>query len=147
MYSKRLWTDLASTVLQAEAATFHFDDLSRLQEAIQNRRRGRHVTDQFAPILERSVRRHQCALEFMAAHDDLEKIFARALRKLLHPHVIEDQKIGLQITSHRFLVTVKSFIVQQVADGVEDAAIEHRHSGTNQLTLDGHRLYRNYCRR
>ena len=34
-------------------------------------------------------------------------------------------------------MTVKSFIVQQVADDVEDAAIEHRHSRPNQLMPDG----------
>jgi hypothetical protein len=51
------------------------DDLGMLQEAIQDRGRGGHIADELAPILERSVRGHHSAADFVAAKDDLEQEF------------------------------------------------------------------------
>ena len=43
---------------------------------------------------------------------------------MFHSHVIQNEQVGLQITSHCLLMAFESFIVQQIAHSVEDAAIK-----------------------
>ena len=73
---------------QSEAASGDLNHFCALQKSIQNGRRRRHVSDQFAPVLKRSVRRHHCAAKFVASHDDLEQKLA-AIDNPIH-NIVED---------------------------------------------------------
>src|SRR5271166_1314675 len=67
------------------------DDLGMMQEAIQDGAGRRHVTNQLAPILQGSIRGHHRALQLISAHDDLEEELPALGRKLLDPHVVNDE--------------------------------------------------------
>ena len=65
----------------------------------------------------------------MTPHDDLEQVLARALRQLLHSHVIDDQQIWLEIVLQDPLVTFHRLVVQEVADRDEDRPVVHCEGG------------------
>jgi hypothetical protein len=44
-----------------------------MQEAVEHSGDGRAVAEQFSPVLDWSVRRHQCARAFVTAHHDLQQ--------------------------------------------------------------------------
>jgi hypothetical protein len=48
-----------------------FEDMAVVEKAVEHSGDGRAVAEQFSPVLDRSVRRHQCARAFVTAHDDL----------------------------------------------------------------------------
>ena len=73
----------------------------------------------------------------MSAHDDLEQEFSGPFRQLLDAHVVQDQEIWQQVASHDPVVPFKRFVVQQVADGVEDRAVEHRIASLGAGQADG----------
>jgi hypothetical protein len=62
-----------------------------MQQAIEERGDGGRVSEEFAPIIHRTVRRQQRRCAFIAAHDQLEEIFGRRVRELAHAEVIDDQ--------------------------------------------------------
>ena len=55
----------------------------------------------------------------MAAHDDLQQAFPRSPGKLFHPHVVDDQQIGLEVTVERFILSAQLFIPQKVPGQIE----------------------------
>ena len=61
----------------------------------------------------------------MPPHDDLEQEFARAFRQVLDSHIVQNQQVRLQVLRHHAVVIVEGFVVEQIADSVEDAAVEH----------------------
>ena len=57
----------------------------------------------------------------------------RPLRaELLHPHVVDDEQVGLQVSGHDLVFAAEGLVVEEVADGVEDRAVED-----GEATLDG----------
>ena len=73
----------------------------------------------------------------------LQQIFAGALGQLLHSHVVDDQKIGLEIFVEDLLFAAERFIVQEVADDIEDRAVEYDKAALDSLVAQGlsqHRL-------
>jgi hypothetical protein len=71
---------LCGFVAEAVALAGDLDDLGMLQEAIQDRSRGGHIANEFAPVLQGSVRGHHRAFDFVATEDDLEQAFSASLR-------------------------------------------------------------------
>ena len=53
-----------------------------LEESVEDGARGRDIADEFAPVLNGSVACHDRGAEFIAAHNDLEKIFSGLVWKL-----------------------------------------------------------------
>ena len=53
------------------------DDLGVVQEAVEDRGRGRDVSDELAPVFQGAVAGHHGAAGFVAVEDDLEQVFAR----------------------------------------------------------------------
>ena len=121
---------------ESVAATGDLDEFGILQEAIQNGRCGRNVSDQFAPVFQRSVTGHHGAAEFVATHDDLEEKLAALFRQMLHAHVVEDQQVWLEISVENPVMTFEGFVVQEVTDAIEDAAVVDREAIANQLSSD-----------
>src|SRR6056297_962659 len=121
---------------QAIAPAGDLDQLRVLQEAVQDRRRRRDVTDQLAPVLQRTVAGHHRAAELMTTHDDLEQELTALLRQLLHAHVVEDQQVRSQVAFQDSFMTLEGFIVQEVTHAVEDAAVVNRVALTDQRQTD-----------
>ena len=119
------------------AAAGDFNHFGVLQEAVEDGGRARYVTDQFAPIFKRSVAGHHRAAQLMSAHDDLEQELAAAFGKLLHAHVIKYQQVWLEVTIQDAVMPFKGFVMQEVSDAVEDAAVVHRVTVAYELATDG----------
>ncbi len=95
-----------------------------------------NVTDQLAPILQRPVAGHHRAAGFISPHDDLEQHFPAAPRQLLHPHVVDDQQVRLQVAGQLPVLLSQSVLVEEVAYHVEDRAIEHHEAQLDGLPSD-----------
>jgi|GEM_PF-5914696 len=98
---------------------------------------GEDVADQLAPVLQRAIRRHDRRAELVASHDDLEQILARAFGQLLHAHVVDRQQIGLEIFQQHLLLSGQGLVVQEVADHVEDRAVQHDKAALDRLVAEG----------
>jgi len=72
----------------------------------------------------------------VATHDDLEQVLAAPLGQLLHAHVVEDQQVGLEVLGHHLVVALEGLVVEHVAHGVEDGAVEHGPAGLDQAQPD-----------
>jgi len=108
-----------------------------MEKTIENRCRGRHVADQLAPIFQRPIAGHDRALGLVPPHDDLEQRFSAPLRQVFHAHVVHDQQIGLQVAGQHLLLAVEGLVVQEVADDIEDRAIENDEALLDRLKTDG----------
>ena len=108
---------------ESVAAAGDLDEFGVLQEAIQNGRCGRNVSDEFAPVFQRPVAGHHGATEFVATHDDFEQKLATLLWQLLHAHVVENQQVRFEVAVENPVVTFESFVVEKVTNAVEYAAI------------------------
>src|ERR1700722_9741195 len=104
-----------------------------MQEAIQDGRGTRYVADQLAPVFQGTVRRHHRGTRLVTTHDDLEQILPRTLRQLFHAHVVDDQQIRLQVTGQHLVLAAQRFVVQEVADHVEDRAVQHHEARLQRL--------------
>jgi hypothetical protein len=80
-----------------------------------------------------SVRRHHRAPQFMATHSDLKQKLTALLRQLLHSQFIQNQQVRFQIAIQNSLMTFKGFVMQEVADTIEDASIVDCVTLTNQF--------------
>ncbi len=60
-----------------------------------------------------------------------------APRKLLHPHVVDDQQIGLEIPIQGFVLLAQVLVAQEVAGQIEDGAVQHQEAGLDGLMPDG----------
>lgn len=68
-----------------------------LKEPVEDSACGRDIVDEFASILNGSVACHDSGAEFIAAHNDLEKIFSGLVWKLFEAHVVDDEQIAFEI--------------------------------------------------
>ena len=48
-----------------------------MEKAVQHGGDGGTIAEQFSPVLNRTVRRHERAHAFVTAHDDLQQLFRR----------------------------------------------------------------------
>jgi hypothetical protein len=72
----------------------------------------------------------------VAAHDDLEVELAALFRQMLHAHVVEDQQAWLEVTVENPVMPLEGFVVQEVTNAVEDAAVVDGEAVANQLSSD-----------
>ena len=130
------WFLFGGTAFEAIAFAGEGDDLGVLQEPVEDRRGGRDVADQLAPVFDRAVGGHDGRADFVPTHDDFEQVLTAPFRQALHAHVVDDQHVRLEVVGHHFFMTVERFVVQEVADRVEDRAIQHRVAATDQVMPD-----------
>jgi hypothetical protein len=100
------------------------EDFGVVQEAVEDGGGAGDVAEEFAPIFEGAVAGHERGAGFVAAEDDFEETFAGAFGELLHAHVVDDEEIGLEVTCEDLVVAGEGFVVEEVADDIEDGAIE-----------------------
>ena len=88
---------LIDTVLESIATTGDREDLSVVEQSIEDGAGGRHVAQELSPFFDGTIGGHQGGAVFVAAHDDLQEDFAAFGRQDLKPHVVNDEEIGLEI--------------------------------------------------
>ena len=123
---------VGSSVSEPITLTGDSNDLGVMKEPVQDRRGRWNVTEQFAPVLQRSVGRHDRRPRLIPAHDDFKQVLAGTFGQLLDAHIIDNQKIGLEIFGHDVLLAGERFIMQEVSDRIEDGAISNC-----KIALDG----------
>lgn len=85
--------------MQAIGAVFDVDDFGVVEEAAEDGGGRGYIAEEFAPFFDGAVGGHQRRTGFVAAHDDLEEVFAGARRELFDAHVVEDEEVGLEVAS------------------------------------------------
>ncbi len=63
-----------------------------VKQAVKHRTHGGKIAEQFAPVLDRPVRRQEGAATFLSAHDDLKHVFGGWMRQLSHSKIVEDEE-------------------------------------------------------
>jgi hypothetical protein len=63
-----------------------------MEEAIEQRGHGGGVTEQLAPVVNRSVRRQHGGRAFIPADDGLQKIFSGCVRQPPHAKIVNDEE-------------------------------------------------------
>ena len=130
---------LSGPVFQSIASAGYLDDLSVVQDAIEDSRRRRYITDQFAPLFQWPVGSHDGEAQLIPSHDNLKEILAGLLGQLFDTHIVDHQKIDFEVTVHGLDVVTKVLGLGQFSDSVEDRAIEHGKADLGGLVSD--RLY------
>jgi len=119
------------------ALALDFDEVGVVQEAVEYGGGSWYVSDEFTPFFEGSVGGHQGGAHFVAAHNDLEEVFAGLGWELGDAHVIDDKEVAFEVAFHGALMTLVEAVVAEVGQEVEDGAVEHDFSGFDQLMADG----------
>ena len=107
-----------------------------VQEAVQDRRRAGDVAQELAPILQRAIAGHDRRTRFVAPQDDLEQAFAGAFGQLLHAHVVDDEQVGLEVAGQDLVALAEQFVVQEVADQVENRTIQNEKAGLDRVLAE-----------
>ena len=110
-------------VFEPIAGARNGNDLSMMKEPVQDRRSRGHIAEQFSPVFQGPVRGHDRGLSLVAPHDDFKEVLSRPFRQLLDAHVIDDQKIGLEVFGHHVLLASERLILQEVSDRIKDRAV------------------------
>lgn len=63
------------------------EDVRVVEEAIKHR-----IAEQLAPVFDRTIRRQQRGIAFVAPHDDLQEIFGGRVRELAHPEIVDNEQ-------------------------------------------------------
>ena len=63
-----------------------------MEEAIEHSGNGCAVTEEFSPVLHRTIRCYQGAGALVAAHDDFQEIFGCRGREFAHAEIVDDQQ-------------------------------------------------------
>lgn len=96
-----------------------------VQEAVEDGAGRRHVGEEFAPVLQRAVAGHDGGAVFVTAHDHFQQILPRGLGQGFEAHVVDDDQVGLEVAAQGFVLLFEGFGFEEVADQVEDRAVEH----------------------
>ena len=73
------------------AFALDFEDVGVVEKAVENGGGGGDVADEFTPFFEGAIGGHERGEELVAAHDDLEEVFAGFGRELFDAHVVDDE--------------------------------------------------------
>ena len=119
-------------IFEAVAAAGDGDGLGVVEEAIQDGTGGGHVAQELAPVFDGPVAGHDGGTVFVAAHDHFQEVFAGVFGQGLESHVIDDQKVGLEIAAQDSVLLVEGFVFEEVAHQIEDGAVEDL-----EVELDG----------
>jgi hypothetical protein len=82
--------------------------------------------------LDGAVAGHEGGTILVTAHDHFQEVFPGMLGQRFESHVIDDQKIGLEIAAQDPVLLVEGFVFEEVAHQIEDGAIEDL-----EVELDG----------
>src|ERR1022692_3316034 len=77
--------------LGAPTARAALEHVPVMQQAVQHGRHGGHIAQQFAPVLNRTIRSEQRARPLVAPHDDFQQILGRRQRQLAHAEIVDDE--------------------------------------------------------
>jgi hypothetical protein len=109
------------------------------EEAIQDRRRRRHITEKDAPVLRWSIRCNQCRRRFVSADEDLEQVLGRRGTELLHAEIFEDQQVDARQLLDEVAASARGLGLGEVRGQVEGAAHERAAAGADRADREGRR--------
>ena len=124
-------------VFEAVAFAGHGEDRGVMQEAVEDGSGGGHVLKQFAPVLERTVARHDGRARLVAAHDDFEQILAGVLRQGAQAHVVDDEQVALEVGLQDPVPLLEGVLGEEVAHQIEDGAVADGEALLDGLVADG----------
>ena len=119
------------------AFSFDFDDVGVMEETVEDGRGSWDIADEFAPFFKGAVGGHEGRAQFLAAHDDIEEVFAGLGRELLGAHVVDDEEVALEVALHGAFVLFLGSVFAQVGEDVEDGAVKDDFTGFDQLVAYG----------
>ena len=125
------------SVLQAIAFAGDVYYLSMMQESVKDCCGGGDVTDQFAPLFQRTIRCHHRSLQLVPSHYHFKKVFAGTFRQRLDAHVVDYQQVRFEIFIHDFILPGEGFITHEVANHIEDRPVFYRVPSLDRLVTDG----------
>src|SRR5262245_37408911 len=76
----------------APAAWATGEDVRVMEQSVEEPGDGGGVSEELAPVLDRTIRSDQGGRLLVSAHHELEQILGRRLRELAHPEVIDDEQ-------------------------------------------------------
>ena len=96
-----------------------------MEQPIEQRRDGRGVAEQLAPVVDGPIRRQQRGRAFVAAHDQLQEIFGGRVRQFAHAQVVDDQQRHVRDREDGLAGAVQrrvgQFLEQRVRFPIDDA--------------------------
>jgi len=111
--------------------------MTMMEEAIEHGGDGRAVSQQFAPVLDRSVGSEHRTGAFVASHDDLQQFLGGCDGQLAHAQIIDDEERNRSQQFHMFLAGSIDGRFRQVVEQFVGLAIQHAIALLNGRLPDG----------
>ena len=124
-------------VLDAIASALDGDDAGVVEEAVEDGAGGGDIAQEFAPFFERAVAGHEGGAVFVTAEDDLHEVLGGVLWQGFEPHVVDDEQGRGEVTAKGLFLVASGFVAQEVADQLEDGAVEDFEAHLDGAITDG----------
>ena len=108
-----------------------------MEQPVKDGAGGWDIAQEFAPFFDWAVGSHHGRAVLVTAHDDLQEDFAALGWQDLQAHVVDDQKVGLEIAGKEAGFTRLGLFLQKVAHQVEHRTVEDEEPGFDGLCADG----------
>ena len=126
IFRKVLFFLFLSNVFQTITSPSDLDEMGSAQEPVEDGCCGWDVPNQLSPLLDGAVAGHEGGAVFIAAHDNLEEMLPRPLGKDFEAHVVNDEKIGLQVARQDLVDFLKGLTLCEVGAEIEDGTVKDR---------------------
>lgn len=107
-----------------------------MKESVEDSRGSGDIADEFAPFLKGPVGGHEGGFSLVAAHDDLEEMFAGTVWQLLDAHVVDDEQVALEVAFHDALMGEVMAVGLKIIEDVKDGAVEDESSLLDEFVTD-----------
>ena len=109
--------------LEAITPSVDRDQLGVMERAIEDGAGGRHIAQKFAPLFDGPVGGRHGGSVFISAHNDFQKDFTAFSRKDFQPHVVDDQKIRLDVFLEQTTFSGLGLFVKQLTHEIKDGTV------------------------
>src|SRR5581483_5783534 len=131
-----VWTG-APSVPEAVTSAVHLDDLGVMEKAVQNGCGGRDIVEELSPFFNGPVGGHERRSVFIASHDDLQKNFPGFGREYFESHIIDLQKVGLEIAGQGPIQLGGRLIGLEFTDQIKDGTVDHLEARFDEMVTNG----------
>lgn len=127
---------------QPVALARHGHDRGVGQEAIEDRRGGRHVAEKDAPVLRGPIRRNERRRGFVPADEDFQEVLRGGRAELLHPEILEDEQVDAREVLDEGAARPRRVGFREIRDEIEGAADQDPAAGADRADRDRDRHVR-----